>query len=148
MKHQQNNTDPTATDLDILFPERHITVEGKPLIVREYSFKESLQLDAMLQPLISALSQKINVEQAHLPLEEAISILTKEVDRLIQLIAISTNSEPDFIERLGQREGRELLMLWWTINAPFLWPAAVLHAQLTARKLSKTAAIGDTSLPV
>jgi len=43
-----------SNDLDILFPNRQITVGGKTLTVREYSFKESLEHSDSFQSLIAA----------------------------------------------------------------------------------------------
>jgi len=139
--------DTEQNDLAILFPERTLTVGGKTLTIREYSFKESLQLNDRLQPLINAISGLIEGESMP-ELAQVIAVLAKEHDRLIELVAIAANCEQSFIENLNQQEGQQLLVLWWSINAPFLIGSAVLCLQATAAaKAAMQASAGAASLP-
>jgi len=134
-------------DLNILFPERTLTVGGKTLTLREYSFKESLQLNDQLQPLINAISGLIEGESMP-ELSQVIAVFAKEHDRLIELVAIAADCEVSFIENLSQQEGQQLLLLWWSVNAPFLIGSAVLCLQAqAAAKAQIGASAGAASLP-
>jgi len=139
MKHEEN-------DLAVLFPERQLTVGGRQLTLREYSFKQSLQLNDQLQPLITAISALIEGEQMP-ELSQVISVFAKEHDRLIELVAAAANCEVAFIESLSQQEGQQLLLLWWDINAPFLIGSAVLCLQATAAAKAALQQAGAASLP-
>jgi len=136
-----------ADDLAILFPERQVTVGGKTLTVREYSFKQSLQLNDQLQPLISAISGLIEGETMP-ELSAVISTFAKEHERLIALVAAAADCEVAFVENLPQQEGQQLLLLWWDINAPFLIGSAVLALQASAAaKAAIQGSAGAASLP-
>gem|GEM_PF-1690772 len=135
-------------DLAILFPERQLTVGGKTLTIREYSFKESLQLNDQLQPLITAISGLIEGE-AMPELSTVISVFAKQHERLIELVAVAAGCDVAFVENLPQQEGQQLLLLWWNINAPFLIGSAVLCLQATAAaKAQMQGSAGAASLPV
>jgi len=137
----------TASDLAILFPERTITAGGKTLTIREYSFKQSLQLYDKLQPLIEAIKGLIEGER--MPELSAVTCaFAKEHERLIELVALASDCEVAFIENLNQQDGQQLLLLWWGINAPFLIGSAVLSLQATkAAKVAIQAGAGAASLP-
>jgi len=135
-----------ADVLAILFPERQVTVGGKTLTLREYSFKQSLQLNDRLQPLINAISGLIEGEQMP-ELSQVISTFAKEHERLIELVAIAADCEASFIENLNQQEGQQLLLLWWNINAPFLIGSAVLALEASAAAKAAMQQAGAASLP-
>jgi len=136
-----------ADDLAILFPERQVTVGGKTVTVREYSFKQSLQLNDQLQPLINAISGLIEGETMP-ELSAVISTFAKEHERLIELVAAAADCDVAFVENLPQQEGQQLLLLWWDINAPFLIGSAVLALQASAAaKAAIQGSAGAASLP-
>jgi len=136
-----------SNDLNILFPNKQITAGGKTLTVREYSFKESLNLHELLQPLIEAIGAMIEGD-AMPRMEQVISLLAGKRQALIELMAISADCEQAFIENLSQQEGQRLLLLWWAVNGPFLIGSAVEFAQMAAiQQAHLKQSAGAQSLP-
>lgn len=130
-----------ADDLEILHPEREVVIAGRPLVVREYGFIEGLRLIPLADPLIEEL--RVHLEAARPTSVEAIhAMLARHVDVVVQLIAVATDVEPEWIDRLDQDAGTQLMFCWWQVNGPFYVRCAVDRAQaallLAAQRAGQT----------
>lgn len=107
-----------ADDLQVLHPNLTATIAGRSITVREYGFIEGLGLRSLAQPLLDGLHAKVTSGQVP-ELEEIILVLGQNAQAVQQLVAIAADVEPEWVAGLNQREGHQLLMLWWTANGPF-----------------------------
>jgi|GEM_PF-398380 len=107
-----------AEDLEILHPERIVTIGGRTLTVREYSFVEGLRLRPLYQPLLDALYE--TMQHGEVPrTDEVQAILAEHLDATLQLIAVAADTDVDYVSSLNLRDGNQLLDAWWGANGPF-----------------------------
>lgn len=129
-------------DLAILYPERQATIAGVPVTMREYGWVEGMQLHALMTPLVeemASLAEKKNLMDpaAH----EALFIAHADV--LPLLVATACDQPVEWVNTLSDRDGRNLRLLWWTVNVPFF--VRRVTDCLVARQIAQLA--GPTSSP-
>lgn len=115
--------DDGADDLSILHPERDITIGGRQLTVREYGFREGIELER--QPDVAAILGELT-EIAQQPegetFEQMLGVLTRHPDELTALMAQAADVGVDWINdrtQVSDSEGQALLMTWWLVNSGF-----------------------------
>jgi hypothetical protein len=106
-----------ADDLEILNPNREITIAGKVITVREYKFIEGLGVRAKTKPFLddlyrSFIDDSINVEQV-------MHLVSVHHAILIPVIAQAADVDVQFVESLGVSDGNSLIYVWWSVNGPF-----------------------------
>lgn len=129
-------------DLAILFPERQASIAGMLITMREYRWVEGLRLQALIAPIVEQLASL--AEQGRLMESAALDALFGDhADALPLLIATACDQPVEWVAALSDRDGRNLRLLWWTVNVPFF----VRHVTdcLLARQLA--ALDGATSSP-
>lgn len=136
--------EPGADDLEILHPEREVTIAGRRLVVREYGFIEGLRLLPLADPLIEDLrahledGQPWGVQAVH-------AMLGRHAEAVVQLVAMAADVEPEWIDSLDQDAGTALMFWWWTVNGPFYMRCATDRAK--AAMVLKAQRAGRTSTP-
>lgn len=125
-------------DLEVLHPERLLTIAGREITVREYGFVEGLRLLPMAEPIIAGLQSGMG---SGVPAFDSImGIIAENADVAVRLMAAATDVEVKWIESLSQDDGQLLLMVWWSVNGPFYLRTAATRAIVAART-------GATSTP-
>jgi len=131
-----------ANDLAILFPERHVTVAGVDITMREYGFAESLQhagLIAKLTDAIAAVALRRDFHDLD-SLREAFGACHAEVR---ELIAIACDQPLDWVSGLKAAEGEVLMALWWDVNTDFFLRRVLQSVRL--RKLREVAGLTSSA---
>ena len=114
---------PLAADdasLEVLLPDRRLTVGERELIVRELRFEEQLRHNHLLVPIATALAA---LSQQTLEGAESINavydVLAANADALGELMALSCGQSQEWIAQLPPADGEALLLTWWTANSGF-----------------------------
>lgn len=129
---------PGADDLEVLHPERLLTIAGREITVREYGFVEGLRLLRIAEPIIAGLQGGMG---SSVPAFESImGVIAEHAGVAVQLMAAAADVEVEWIESLSQDDGQLLLMVWWSVNGPFYLRTAATRAVVAARA-------GATSTP-
>lgn len=129
-------------DLEILHPERQVTVAGRAIVMREYGFVEGLKLRALYAPLIETL--KPILAEGELPeLDEILDLLAEHAERLPQLMASACDQPLEWVAGLGHEQGHHLMLVWWGVNGPFFMRSAA--GQLLSEKVRAMRRAGATS---
>jgi len=105
-------------DLEVLHPDRSTTIAGRAITMREYGFIEGLKLAPLYKGIVDDISQAVTIERSP-PLEEIVALLAAHADHVEQLIAIAADVEVEWVRGLDDRNGMNLMYLWWIVNAPF-----------------------------
>jgi hypothetical protein len=134
-------------DLEVLNPNREITIAGIKVTIREYGFVEGLGVRArssnFLNDLLAALSSTHQVV-----LEEIVTLIEHHSETLLPEIALAANVDMEFIERISEREGETLILAWWVVNGPFFLARAVrMNRAALSKAATVTARAGQTSTP-
>lgn len=123
-------TNPTKTDDDsqVLHPDASMTIDGREVEVREFRYKDGLRAAAIARPIISGLRGLISEIKGRdeIDLSALEEIMGEHPDAWVELIALSTGQDADWIAGLPDREGLNLSILFWEVNAPFFTRRLVL----------------------
>lgn len=135
---------PGADDLEVLHPEREVTIAGRQLVMREYGFVEGLKLRPLYAPLIETL--KPVLAEGELPdLEQILDLLVQHADALPQLMAAACDQPVEWVAGLGHEHGHNLMLVWWGVLGPFFVRSAA--GQLLSERLRAMRRAGATSTP-
>lgn len=105
-------------DLAILFPERQARVAGVLVTMHEYLWVEGMRLHALMTPIVEQLAGL--AEQGRLMESAALDALfVDHADALPLLIATACGQPVEWVASLSDGDGRNLRLLWWTVNVPF-----------------------------
>lgn len=130
-----------ADQLEVLFPDRQVKVRDPDtgdevtLEVREFRFREGLEVQVEARALIAALAALVSEDRTDVGPVEIGATLGAHPDLWIALIARATDREADWIGRLDDRAARDLTALMWAVNAPFFCCRAT-EAALGTRDLA------------
>lgn len=116
-KHEQATE---ATDLEILFPDREITVAGRTVTVRELRFAEQLQHHHLLEPLAAALVE-IEPSAPAGPdwINRLYDLLAANWEQVLTLVALCCDQDEDWVRGLPAVDGENLMLTWWGVNSGF-----------------------------
>lgn len=111
--------DPGAEDLAVLHPDQTLMIAGRELTVREYRFVEGLRLQPLFEPFLNQLYASLKDTDQAPELHQLVQIMGQHQEQIMELIAISAQVDPDWIEQLSDEDGMHLLYTWWIVNAGF-----------------------------
>lgn len=104
-------------EIDILHPDREMTLSGEAVTVREYGFVEGLKLQQRARAMIEALGELL--AQGEPSLMDLQSVFSADEHLLTSMLAQAIDRPPEFVAGLSDRQGQDLLMTWWAVNADF-----------------------------
>lgn len=105
-------------DLAILHPERHATIAGVAVTMREYGHVEGMKLHALITPIVDAIaSLALNGELADTDALRA--VFGDHADAVVLLTAAACDQPAEWVAGLGDAAGHELQLLWWAVNGHF-----------------------------
>lgn len=135
-----------ADDLDVLMPERALTVAGMTVTVREYTFAQQLQHRADLRPVIDAVAGLFAGMDAAggVALEQLTDALATVHEPVMTCVAIACGQPREWVEGLTGADVDNLLFTWWGVNADFFTRQAMLPQM---QQLVQSLSAGATSLP-
>lgn len=116
-------------DLAILHPERHASIAGVDVLMREYSFAESLRHNALVVALSDAMTG-VALSGDFNDLDSLRHAFGDNSEILLRLIAIACDQPLAWVEGLGALDGEQLFLLWWAVNADFFLRRVLLSVQL------------------
>lgn len=138
---------PAADDLEILHPERTVTLGIGAVTVREYGGVEWLRLLPKAAPMVDAIGAQLEAGAAP-TYDDALYILASHVDALLPLVAQAVDLSLEQVEALTAPELELLLMTWWGVCGHFFVERA-LNRVLVARQEKRVRAqlAGENSTP-
>ncbi|ATG73682.1 hypothetical protein AN401_07265 [Zobellella denitrificans] len=105
-------------DLEILHPERPVTIAGRELVLREYGFVEGLRLRSQMQPFLDDLFRLMQMESEP-EVDQVLGLIGDHVDQVVAWAAQAAGVTPQWVAGLPPAEGETLLIVWWEVNSPF-----------------------------
>lgn len=132
-------------DLDILYPEQRATIAGRAVVMREYSFAETLQLAQPIAALSDALTG-VAMAQAFHDMDSLRGAFGAQGDAMLTLIAAACDQPRPWVAQLSGNDGESLMLMWWGVNYAFFLRRVLTSVQLLkARQLQEAG--GVTSSP-
>ena len=110
----------STSEIEVLFPERTLTIGAEPVVLREFSFLEGMRLNSVAAPLIAELAPLFEAGGTA-SLTALIGVLCRHPEIVCELIAVAIDRSPDWLQRqaLSDREGQFLLHQFWQVNRDF-----------------------------
>jgi len=133
--------DDKASDLEILHPERMLTLGGESIEVREFSFLQEMDALPIARPIIRDLTKAFGSDESPgFSAVEEIFYIHREA--FLHLLELSTGKTIEWMSDLSGDEAQLLSMTFWSVNKRFFISRVVTrtieqHPEL-AKKLSKS----------
>ena len=136
-------------ELSVLFPDRDVTVhdpdtrEPVSLTVREFRFREGLEVTALARPLLAALAALVPAGEdgtgaGRAPDALAVEgVLAAHAALWLELAARACDRDAGWLARLGDADGRALSEAMWAANGAFFLRRVV--AQVATRATAREA---------
>lgn len=122
MAEKVTATKEESNDLEVLIPNREITLAGEIITVREYSFKDALTIGNDIDQFVALIVNEMNGTNK-ITIEQADTIIFNNLELVYSLISTSIQKPISFIEALSYENGLQLLDWWWVVNSGFFMNA-------------------------
>ena len=122
MAEKVTTTKEEFNNLEVLMPNREITLAGETITVREYSFKDALTIGNEIDQFVTLIVTEMNGTNK-ITIEQADSIIMNNLELVYSLISTSIQKPISFIEALSYEDGLQLLDWWWVVNSRFFMNA-------------------------
>lgn len=140
------------SDLEVLHPERELTLGGETVVMREYGNVEWLRMLPVAEPLVARIAAALSAEE--LPTyEQALCAIAEHVDQLLPLIVRAVDRDVAWFEGLQAGEVELLIMAWWGSNGHFFVERGrnraqiAMHERLLAARAAASPSAGARSTP-
>ena len=113
-----------AEDLEVLFPDREVTVRdpdsGEPvtLTVRELRYLDSLEIFVVARPFLARLADATG-GGSDVSLAAVQGALAEHAETWLAILSRATGRDAPWLARLSVRDGDALALALWTANADF-----------------------------
>lgn len=126
-------------DLEVLFDENTLDIEGERIVVREYRYLDGLRAAAIARPILAGLREHIE------SLEGPEDLAPEVIDALIgehymvwlELIALCVDRSPEWVGSLPDSAGQRLSLAFWGANANFFTRRLVVSAAVAQGMASR-----------
>lgn len=108
-------------ELNILIPDRTLTICGVQVTVHEYTLAEQLQHRQPLKAISEGFMDAMNAKpDAEVSIDELYDVLGANWDAVLQAVAVSCGRSVEWVAGLTGDDSESLLLIWWGVNAAFL----------------------------
>lgn len=117
-------TDP----LNILLPERTLTLAGESVTVHEYTLAEQLRYRkplAVLATAFTGLLQTLPEGDIAPSIDALFDVLADHTDDVLTCVAVACGRDMDFISGLVGKDTEDVMLVWWGVNADFFTRCAL-----------------------
>ncbi|MBB3103800.1 DUF6631 family protein [Azomonas macrocytogenes] len=130
------------SDLDILNPDKHLTIAGEKIVMRELRFGQLMEFGVELKAVSDDFSALADQElEGDAGIDRLLDILFENKWAVMPLVSACCDKPVEWIDGLTQQEGQDLLIIWWLANNSFFVNRRV-RKQLAQRRQG-----GESSLP-
>lgn len=112
-----NRAAETSEEANILFPEYRLQLDGREVIVREFTFAQGLRLEVVAAPIIRALVAV--ADWAQVDHHAVMSLIADHSDAYFALVSESTGIPVEEIMQMTDRDGQEVAIAFWEVNSGF-----------------------------
>lgn len=139
-------SDQAADDLEVLHPERMLTLGGETIEVREFSFLQEMDALPIAQPIIRDLAKAFGGEESP-GFSDVEQIFYRNREGFVRLLELATCKSTEWMEKLAGGEAQMLAMTFWSVNRRFFISRVVARTIEASPDLAKALSISETSTP-
>ncbi len=119
-------------DMETLFPDQTVTIQGKKITVREFRYREGIDAAALAGPLLADLRALMADVGDEISPEALNTLIAKHRDIWVDLVARSCGCEVGWVAKLPDRDGMQLDIAFWGANCDFFMRRLVFGTMLAA----------------
>ncbi|MCL2344956.1 MAG: hypothetical protein FWC58_03770 [Desulfobulbus sp.] len=131
-------------DLDILHPDAEMVVGGETIMVRALTFGQQLRLGRELRGLTDAIKAAHDEDRGVIGFMDAFS---ENGEGILKLLEAATGKPGDWIESLDDKQGEDLLALFWSVNQDFFVRRLAVYPALEKAARASMPSAGAASSP-
>lgn len=137
---------PPENELEVLHPDRHLTLGRRRVVVREYGHIEWLRLLPQAEPLVADIAAALDSGRDP-TYEQALACLVQHIDALAPLVAQAADLDADAHAALSPDDGELLLMTWWGVNGRFFVGRALNRVAVAREERRRQAQLPPAGAP-
>lgn len=130
-------------EIDILYPDRVLTLAGEQITVRELAFAQTLRLEAAMAPLIQAFVELPTEEAGESAAGQFAELFGAHAHAWIGFMALACGKPREWVEQLSDADGTTLSMTVWGVNSAFFTRRVL--TQMVTRHAATTAVSGTAN---
>lgn len=119
-----------SNDAEILYPDQALEIDGQRLVVREFRYREGLEIMGLARPFLSGLNGLM--ESGVVSPEDLDGLIAEHRDIWLTMVARSCGRDFDWVAALPDRSAMELQMAFWGANSGFFTRRLLFRAALAA----------------
>lgn len=104
-------------ELDVLNPDRQVSIDGELITCQEYRFFDGLEVEQLAKELVDDMSATLTGDEFKMSALQA--VWGKHRDLIVQLVAMSCGRDYAWVKGLDDQAGQALLWAWWGANRGF-----------------------------
>jgi len=136
----------TAEEIEILDPDREVTIAGETVVVREFRYAEGMYLVGMIQPILARLQAFVQGERDPDDFEIYEELVAEYPDEILELMAKACDRPREWVEQLSDEDGYRLQQAFWAANTRFFMRRLMLSSpRIRAAAASRAEEAGDGS---
>ena len=140
--------DAQENELEILNPEREVTLGGKAYTVREYGHVEWLKLLYKVEPLVALITKYIDTQYVErLSAEDVLLLVSEHFDVMMPIITQAADMTLEELDTLEFKEIQALITTWWNVNGLFFINRALARWLIKMREVQNMAAAQQALAP-
>jgi len=119
-------------DLEILYPDQQIDLDGEKLVVREFRYREGLEMAALARPFLVGLRTLIDSAPGAVVPEALDALIGEHREVWLLMVAKSCDRELKWVAALPDRHAMALQMAFWGANSGFFTRRLLFGAAVAA----------------
>jgi len=143
-------------DLQVLYPDREVTIAGEALTVREFRYREGLEVAVLARPFLFSLRALFMAPDDEFTDEAFLALVEENPDVWLALVAKACGRDIEWVANLPNAEAMKLQNIFWEVNGPFfmrrlVWGAAFVagaRARRSRSRKSSPSSSGPDSEPI
>jgi len=119
-------------DLEILYPDQQVKIKGETLTVREFRYREGLEMAALARPFLAGLRALIESAPGAVVPEALDALIGEHREVWLMLVAKSCDRELEWVAELPDQYAMALQMAFWGANSGFFTRRLLFGAAVAA----------------
>jgi hypothetical protein len=148
--------DKKTDDLAILYPDRDVTIAGEAHTVREFRYREGLEVALLARPFLAALRELFMAPDEEFTDVAFLALVEENPEVWLALVAKACGRDVEWVANLPNAEAMKLQSTFWEVNAPFfmrrlMWGASFMAGAKARRSRSRKSSpnsSGPDSAPI
>lgn len=125
----------------------HVETPGRDIRVREFTFGDEMELEAIAQPIIEAMGDLLDQNPDAIDWQKLLSTALQHPQAFRQMLSVSTGLTGEELDGLKSRDGRMVVATFFRVNWDFFLDRLVVRSGTRVTREDMAANLSQTSSP-